>query len=81
MSFGTFFVYWRRQTKRTLYCCSRRNEKSSELEFLESKKQKEKMPPNNEEKPAKIDELMSEIDLTKPFLNTTSGEKYEIGKF
>ena len=39
------------------------------------------MPPNNEEKPAKIDELMSEIDLTKPFLNTTSGEKYEIGEF
>ena len=39
------------------------------------------MPTNNEtaEKPAKIDELMSDIDLTKPFINLNNGDQYEIG--
>ena len=39
------------------------------------------MPTNNEtaEKPAKIDELMSDIDLTKPFINLNNGDHYEIG--
>ena len=44
------------------------------------------MPTNNNETAekgglAKIDELMADIDLTKPFDNLNNGDRYEIGKY
>ena len=50
-------------------------------QHIEQRTKRFKMPTNNEtaEKPAKIDELMSDIDLTKPFINLNNGDHYEIG--
>ena len=48
--------------------------------FWEILKNSKKMKEEKENTTSKIDQYMSGIDVEKDFLNTDTGQKYEIGK-
>ena len=55
-------------------------DKKKVSKFWEISKNSRKMKEEKENTTSKIDQYMSGIDVEKDFLNTDTGQKYEIGK-